>query len=314
MPADCRALLAALAGCPVGDSTVPAEVQVAEAGAATVAALVQATTARLSRVADLAAELDGLRLAFSALTDVACSPGEANSRAGRLLCSCLPACLQRPAPQALQSSLALPSACRPPHLCRSPHRCFPFSVAVDGSLALYFVNLDAEVKFGVSLHLPASYPVGPMQQCAKIWFDGGWRSRSAAPGGALLLCIPRSLALPIPAWGASVSSGLSACCPPPTSICRRQPGDGAGHCSGGGGGARGARPPAGHLPGAEPAGTGGASSASHASRRRYLPFRLAEPSVWQHPRVELRRSGSLLGWRAERCAKRCCSLGFQPPD
>ncbi|EFN59398.1 hypothetical protein CHLNCDRAFT_56732 [Chlorella variabilis] len=114
-PADRRALLAALAGCPEG-AAAAAEVQVSEPSAAKVAALVQATTARLSRVADLADELDGLRLAFPALCDVACRP--------------------------------------------------------DGWLSLSFVNLDAEVKFGVSLRLPHSYPAGPVQQQARIWFDG----------------------------------------------------------------------------------------------------------------------------------------------
>ena len=129
MPADRRALLASLAGCGAAPGAVAAEVRLAEAGSATVAALVQATTARLrcvhrcgflrlgfrvtvcdaamgrcstgkcvstaapasvlpdlpcmsclpvcsSRVADLAAELDGLRLAHPALTDAACNTGQ----------------------------------------------------------------------------------------------------------------------------------------------------------------------------------------------------------------------------------------------
>lgn len=42
----------------------------------------------------------------------------------------------------------------------------------DGSLCLSFVNLDAEVKFAVSLRLPVSYPAGPVQQQARIWFGG----------------------------------------------------------------------------------------------------------------------------------------------
>lgn len=75
MPADCRTLLAALAGCPEDGAAPAPELRVAEPTGPKVAALVQATTARLSRLGDLAAELDGLRLAFPALTDVACSPG-----------------------------------------------------------------------------------------------------------------------------------------------------------------------------------------------------------------------------------------------
>ncbi len=75
-PAGCRALLAALAGCPDGSSAPAPELRVVEPTGAKVAALVQAITARLSRLADLAAELDGLRLAFPALTDVACSAGK----------------------------------------------------------------------------------------------------------------------------------------------------------------------------------------------------------------------------------------------
>ena len=41
-------------------------------------------------------------------------------------------------------------------------------------VSLAFVNLEAEVKFGVTLALPPTYPAGPLvQQQAKIWFDGG---------------------------------------------------------------------------------------------------------------------------------------------
>ena len=41
-------------------------------------------------------------------------------------------------------------------------------------VSLAFVNLEAEVKFGVTLALPTTYPAGPLvQQQAKIWFDGG---------------------------------------------------------------------------------------------------------------------------------------------
>lgn len=57
----------------------------AEASGAAVAALVQATTARLARVADLAAELDGLRLAFPALMDATCGPGELAGGLGALV-------------------------------------------------------------------------------------------------------------------------------------------------------------------------------------------------------------------------------------
>lgn len=84
MPASSRALLAALAGCPAEGAA--AEVRVTEASGAKVATLVQATTSRLSRVADLAAELDGLRLAFPALTDATCSPGGLG-RKGKRDCS-----------------------------------------------------------------------------------------------------------------------------------------------------------------------------------------------------------------------------------
>lgn len=76
VPAGCRSLLAALAGCPDGGAAPAPELRVAEPTGPKVAALVQAVTARLSRLADLAAELDGLRPAFPALTDVACSAGE----------------------------------------------------------------------------------------------------------------------------------------------------------------------------------------------------------------------------------------------
>jgi hypothetical protein len=47
VPADRRALLASLAGCGAAPGAVAAEVRLAEAGSATVAALVQAITARL---------------------------------------------------------------------------------------------------------------------------------------------------------------------------------------------------------------------------------------------------------------------------
>ena len=69
-------MLATLAGCPASEGAPPAELRMAEAGGAAVAALVQATAARLARLADLAAELDDLRLAFPALTHAACGPGE----------------------------------------------------------------------------------------------------------------------------------------------------------------------------------------------------------------------------------------------
>jgi hypothetical protein len=51
VPADRRALLAALAGCPEG-AAAPAELQMSEPSGAKVAALVQATTARLRCVFD----------------------------------------------------------------------------------------------------------------------------------------------------------------------------------------------------------------------------------------------------------------------
>ena len=76
VPADCRALLSALAGCPEDGAGPAPELRVAEPTGPKVAALVQATTARLSRLGDLAAELDGLRLVFPSLTDVSCSAGE----------------------------------------------------------------------------------------------------------------------------------------------------------------------------------------------------------------------------------------------
>lgn len=76
MPAGCRAMLAALAGCPDGGAAPAPELRITEPTGPKVAALVQAVTSRLSRLGDLATELDGLRLAFPALTDVACSAGE----------------------------------------------------------------------------------------------------------------------------------------------------------------------------------------------------------------------------------------------
>ncbi|KAL4430905.1 hypothetical protein ABPG75_006161 [Micractinium tetrahymenae] len=161
VPADQQALLAALAGCAEGSAELP----VADAKGPTVAALVQATTARLSRVADLAGELDGLRLAFPALTEVACT--------------------------------------------------------ADGAVSLSFVNLDAEVKFAVSLQLPRSYPLGRVHHAAKIWFgDAGQISEQRiaqavyaapeAPGRLRAICQQLSQlaqeALPRPALGRTAAA------------------------------------------------------------------------------------------------------------
>lgn len=147
----------------------------------------------------------------------------------------------------------------------------------DGRLALSFVNLDAEVKFGVSLHLPASYPVGPVKAEARIWFDG-----EREPGH----------------WHWLGASGLPACCLHcrlallPLCPCfllrttrRRGPDQRAAHRCCGGGGARGARPPARHLPAAEPAGAGGAAAAGRGGARRcHLPCRVDQPAVWRSAR------------------------------
>ena len=72
VPADRRALAAALAGCAAGPRTfeLPGCVGGVRLGAA-----VQAVTARLARIAALLSELDGLRLALPPLADVACSEG-----------------------------------------------------------------------------------------------------------------------------------------------------------------------------------------------------------------------------------------------
>ena len=57
----------------------------------------------------------------------------------------------------------------------------------DGSLSLSFINLDAEVKFAVSLRLPGSYPAGAVQQQARIWFGGelaAWRHEATRADGS----------------------------------------------------------------------------------------------------------------------------------
>jgi hypothetical protein len=131
-------------------------------------------------VADLAAELDGLRLAHPALTDATCNTGQWLP---------LPAAVmprQTVQPQLTVGIYTEQQQHTAPQ--RLPHHWDEFRfrlLRADGSLSLSFVNLDAEVKFAVSLRLPGSYPAGPVQQQARIWFGGelaagvrqqaGWR-------------------------------------------------------------------------------------------------------------------------------------------
>lgn len=53
-----------------------------------------------------------------------------------------------------------------------------------GAVSLSFVNLDAEVKFAVSLQLPQSYPLGRLDHTARIWF-GGALAASTLPNPGL---------------------------------------------------------------------------------------------------------------------------------
>lgn len=82
-------------------------------------------------------------------------------------------------------------------------------------MALSFINMDAEVKFGATLRLPASYPLGQVQAEPRIWFDGkramlgragdghrsSWCLNNSAIGGSmprqLYLCVIRHQITPL---------------------------------------------------------------------------------------------------------------------
>jgi hypothetical protein len=109
-----------------------------------------------SRLADLAAELDGLRLACTALSDAACLPGEC--RLASHECTASPA-----AANYVAQAHRFPAPISPPA---------PAACRAGGRLALSFINLDAEIKFGVTLQLPGSYPAGAVEAQPRVWFDG----------------------------------------------------------------------------------------------------------------------------------------------